>query len=155
MFLFTTINHQVRWSSLSVLLSLAQTSGDVWKHNTGEISSEQEQLKCVSVCVLYLVPSTVKSEKIVILIDMFHFYNGLDIYMTHLYLSSNLDTPVILGKCIYCNRRLILPFGQSTWSAHISVSVRGDFFFKTIFSAVFCLFLSLYCQTSACLLIIE
>lgn len=129
MYLFTTINHQVRWSSLSVLLSLAQTSGDVWKRITGEISSEQEQLRCVSVCVLYLVPSTVKSEKIVILIDMFHFYNGLDIYMTHLYLSSNLDTPVILGKCIYCNRRLILPFGQSTWSARISVC-KGWFFFK-------------------------
>lgn len=129
MVLFTTINHQVWWSvSVSFLPSLALASGDVWKRVTGEISSEQEQLQCVSACVLYLVPSSVKYEKMVILIDMFHFFNGFDIYMTHLHLSSYLDTRVILGKCIYCNRSLILPFSLSTWSAHISVSVRCDFF---------------------------
>lgn len=70
----------------------ALASGDVWKRVAGEVSSEQEQLKCVSACVLYSVPSSVKYEKMVILIDMFHFFNGFDIYMTHLYLNSYLDT---------------------------------------------------------------
>ncbi len=93
MLLFTTINLQVWWSvSVSSLLSLALASGDVWKRVAGEVSSEQEQLKCVSACVLYSVPSSVKYEKMVILIDMFHFFNGFDIYMTHLYLNSYLDT---------------------------------------------------------------